>query len=31
VEEFERAHALWLRTGRPTMMLYFGIWECTSL
>jgi hypothetical protein len=24
VEEFERAHALWLRTGRPTMMLYFS-------
>ena len=24
VEEFERAHELWLRTGRPTMMLYFS-------
>jgi hypothetical protein len=23
VEEFERAHELWLRTGRPTLMLYF--------
>jgi hypothetical protein len=24
VEEFERAYELWLRTGRPTMMLYFS-------
>ena len=23
VEEFERAYELWLRTGRPTLMLYF--------
>jgi Domain of unknown function (DUF4062) len=23
VEEFERAYDLWLRTGRPTLMLYF--------
>jgi hypothetical protein len=23
IEEFERARELWLRTGRPTMMLYF--------
>jgi hypothetical protein len=23
VEEFERAHSLWLDTGRPTMMFYF--------
>jgi hypothetical protein len=23
VEEFERAHELWLRTGRPTLMVYF--------
>jgi hypothetical protein len=26
VEEFERAHELWLDTGRPTLMLYF----CTT-
>ena len=26
VEEFERAHELWLTTGRPTLMLYF----CTT-
>jgi Domain of unknown function (DUF4062) len=26
VEEFETAHALWLSTGRPTLMLYF----CTT-
>jgi hypothetical protein len=24
VEEFERAYELWLRTGRPTLMLYFS-------